>query len=789
MKKHFLLLLLLIISMSYTWAQNTVSGKVTSQNNEELIGVNISVKDISGLGTSTDFNGDYQISLPQGCHDLLFQYIGYKDLLKNVCLEQNKNLNLDISLEEASEVLGTVVISAGKFEQKLEEVTVSMDVIKPALIENKTATSLDRTMNQSPSVHIVDGQANIRSGSGWSYGAGSRVMVMVDGMPLMNGDQGGVEWQLVPMENISQIEVIKGASSVLFGSSALNGTINIRTAYPTREPINKLMITHTVYGEPRREGLHWYNGDVQDSNNYSFLHAHKNKHSDFVLGLNLFNDAGFQEGVTSKRARININKTFYSKNIPGLQYGVKTNFMRSNIGDAIMWMHDTLAYTPLDNDPGFYNNGYVMIDPFMSYHNEEKNIKYIINSRYFHKFYGPFEDETLGQIISTDSTTFSRVAFSDFQVQKIYKEGLSTTSGYTLKIEQGSDQDVYGSHVNINNSLYTQVDYKKDRLNLSFGGRYEHFQDARNTITKPIFRGGANYRVGLATFLRASFGQGIRFPSMLERYVNYETGPMTIFPNENLNPETGWSSELGIKQVLKIGEWKGFIDVAAFMMQYNDMMEFSFGKWGADDEGQLFGFGFKSVNIGNSRIQGVEISVAGEGQIGKTKIQLLGGYTYTNPYIEDSYHQYDEYITYKTEFNPDLGTIDTVAVSNPISYHTTSSDTSGVLKYRYKHLAKFDINIERNRTVTGFSLRFNSKMDNIDIAFIEPLFDLYLGTTSAWNRLNKNCIMVDYRLGYDITEDARISFNIDNIFNTEQSLRPAALSAPRTYSVLLKLLF
>ena len=91
-----------------------------------------------------------------------------------------------------------------------------------------------------------------------------------------------------------------------------------------------------------------------------------------MLGLNLFNDAGFQEGVTSKRARININKTFYSKNISGLQYGIKTNFMRSKIGDGIMWMHDTLAYTPLDNDPGFYNNGYVMIDPFMSYHNEEK---------------------------------------------------------------------------------------------------------------------------------------------------------------------------------------------------------------------------------------------------------------------------------------------------------------------------------------------------------------------------------------------------------------------------------
>ena len=53
-----------------------------------------------------------------------------------MCLDQYKNLN-DVSLVEASEVLGTVVISAGKFEQKLEEVTVSMDVIKPALMKIK----------------------------------------------------------------------------------------------------------------------------------------------------------------------------------------------------------------------------------------------------------------------------------------------------------------------------------------------------------------------------------------------------------------------------------------------------------------------------------------------------------------------------------------------------------------------------------------------------------------------------------------------------------------------------
>ena len=85
----------------------------------------------------------------------------------------------------------------------------------------------------------------------------------------------------------------------------------------------------------------------------------------------------------------------------------------------------------------------------------------------------------------------------------------------------------------------------------------------------------------------------------------------------------------------KIGEWKGFIDLAAFMMQYNDMMEFSFGRWGKEDDGQLGGFGFRSVNIGNSNIKGLELSIAGEGEIGKTKIQLLAGYTYTDPMIDD----------------------------------------------------------------------------------------------------------------------------------------------------------
>ena len=115
-----------------------------------------------------------------------------------------------------------------------------MAVIKPALIENKATRDAQAIVEQVPGVQINENQVSIRGGSGWSYGAGSRVMVMVDGMPMLAGDANDIKWSAIPLENISQIEILKGASSVLYGSSALNGVINIRTQYPKDKPVTKV---------------------------------------------------------------------------------------------------------------------------------------------------------------------------------------------------------------------------------------------------------------------------------------------------------------------------------------------------------------------------------------------------------------------------------------------------------------------------------------------------------------------------------------------------------------------
>ena len=83
----------------------------------------------------------------------------------------------------------------------------------------------------------------------------------------------------------------------------------------------------------------------------------------------------------------------------------------------------------------------------------------------------------------------------------------------------------------------------------------------------------------------------------------------------------------------------GYIDVAAFIQQYDDMMEFSFGhgRKSTDTSESMDGLGFKSINVGKHRISGIELSVSGQGKINSNlTVNLIAGYTYMNPISLDS---------------------------------------------------------------------------------------------------------------------------------------------------------
>lgn len=786
----FFTVLLCKISFSQS---SLLKGKIIdSESKESVPSVNIQLEDKSG-GTS-DANGNYSFAVRPGKHQVSFNFIGYKTEIRNIDIKENETLILNIGLSEEVEVIDEIVVSAGKFEQKLSDVTVSMEIIKPTMIENNNTVSMEAVLNQVPGLDIMDDQPSIRGGSGYSYGAGSRVLMLIDDMPILSADAGDVKWNFVPIENLSQVEVIKGASSALFGSSALNGVINMRTGYPKEKSETKITIFDGMYMNPQRKELIWWsepsndflfeNSSLKKQPHYkgiSFFHSEKYKNMDIVIGGNAYSDDGYRQFESEQRIRENFNIRYRDGKIEGLSYGLNGNFMLMDKTEFFLWQDaDTGAYMQ-DQDVASRTIGTrINLDPFITYFNK-KGHRHSLRGRYFN---------TVNKIQGDSAkNSASDMYYAEYQYQRHLLNNLNWTLG-TMTTYSEIVAQLFGNHFSHNISIFTQLDKKIGLLNLSAGLRAEYFRIDKeqtqivvgtDTIEKipiqPVFRFGASYQLAEHSFIRASFGQGYRFPTVAEKFTQTNVSALKIFPNPELKSETGWSTELGLKQGFKLSGWNGYVDVAGFWTEYHEMMEYTFGFYNPityqaldplnnpDDTLiiQTYGFdcvGFQSINVGNARINGIDLTVTGTGKLFGLPTTLLAGYTYTNP------------IDLNVEIND-----------------STKSTKSNILKYRNYHSAKADIEITYKKVSTGLSLIYISRMINIDKAFEEPLIDGYEdsellpGLKEYREKHNKGYVVFDYRISYTYNEHSKFSLVVKNLFNREYMTRPGDVRPPRSISI------
>jgi iron complex outermembrane receptor protein len=674
---------------------------------------------------------------------LTFRYLGYEPEVRRVGFRGADNIRLDIRMQRSSLALDEIVVSASKYEQKLSDVMVSLDIIKPERIASTSTTNLESILRQTPGVEILDGQPSIRGGSGYSYGAGSRVLVLIDDLPILTGDVGDVKWDYLPVENIEQVEIIKGASSVLYGSSALNGIFNIRTRYPVSNPQTKISAYSGLYMEPRRKETVWWDR-IPLFYGLDFSHRRKIGNLDLVLGGNLFRDEGYREDEYLDRARMNLALKRRSKKVGGLSYGVNMNGMLADKSDFLIWRDSgsgALRQNPAALSPltGFRFN----LDPFLNYAGNSGGTHYL-KSRYFY--------------IKNDFPTDPNKNNSSGQLYMEYKYLRSFAEKYNASVGaagtwSGSEAALYGDHRSMNQAFFAQLDGSVlPSLNLSAGLRFERYVlDGEVEYSKPVFRAGLNYRFADQSYLRASFGQGYRFPSIAEKYTATNVGSVMIFPNPSLVSESGWSAEAGIKQGLKFWDWYGYADLALFWTEYSNMIEFVFDLYpqdtlsppGFDD------YGFMAQNTGKARITGFEITLYGSGDVGGLPLSLMAGYTFIHP----------------------------VDITTPPG---DPDDPNPYLKYRYRHSFKADAELKYKRFALGSSFIMNSRMEKIDDVFTDPLFgELVLpGFPGYWKENNKGYAVLDARLLCNITEFLEAGLIFKNLLNREYMGRPGDIQPP-----------
>jgi len=763
---RFILILILIVSNTFVFSQESgVEGTVRDQHTHEtLTGVNIYTTADHGVASNSE--GHFFLQLPAGSHVLHFSIIGYEKAEKTFHVIDNQKLRIEVELQIQSTLLDEVVVSAGKYEQKHTDVTVSMVVVKPKAIQNNNASSLESVIQKVPGVMVVDKQLSIRGGSGYSYGAGSRVMLLVDDLPMLTGASGEVVWDYMPLESIEQIEIIKGASSALFGSSALNGVINIRTAFPKQKALTKLQVSSTLFGSPKRKEIQWWGDTLKFKNNIQLFHSRKIGNLDMIFGAYALTNDGYRQNDNEKNVRFTFGSQYSFKKIKGLKVGVKTSYMREKGNLFLLWRDgDTGVYMASPTFNQNYQLNRFNIDPYLSYFNNKK-VKQSLKTR----FYRIQNTNNSGQ------NNLDKLYFADYKFQYYANKSLVITSGVSAYHMQ-AESEIFGdtSHFGNNFSAYAQVDKKFDSLTISFGGRWDWYQiNDDEAESKPVFRAGLNYHVAKHTFLRASFGQGFRYPTVAEKYTVTQVGSLKIFPNENLHAETGWSSEIGALQAFRIKKWTGFLDLAIFASEYKSMIEFNFGQHYPEGlvNPTLWDFvdytGFKAFNITNARIYGVDIAINGKGKIGKIPLDMGFGYTYTNP-------------------------IDLNFEENMAGY----SSTKNILKYRFYHSLKASISLEYKGFASGLDVDYHSYMINIDKAFEDsirtppnPTYPngigvgvILPGIKNYRENHNKGDFVFDFYVAYEFKKIHKLLFVIKNMLNREYMIRPGDIREPINYGL------
>jgi outer membrane receptor for ferric coprogen and ferric-rhodotorulic acid len=130
--------------------------------------------------------------------------------------------------------------------------------------------------------------------------------------------------------------------------------------------------------------------------------------------------------------------------------------------------------------------------------------------------------------------------------------------------------------------------------------------------------------------------------------------------------------------------------------------------------------------------------------------------------------------------------MDPISKNQDSAYRSTFSDTSSnMLKYRFNHLAKADLQLEWKGISIGGSMRFNSYMKNIDAIFENGfLGQEILPGLKGYREENKGGSLVfDARIGYCYKEKYKIAFIVNNIANAEYMTRPGDIQAPRNFMV------
>ena len=581
-------MLVFIFILTASWA-TTLTGHVKNNvTGKSIPNANIIIREID-QGTASNPYGYFELNLSKGTYTLETSVLGFKTDSREIIIDEN-NIELNIDLQTAMLEFREIQVQ-GLFTTRLG--SESVDVINSDKIKSMDKESVSDILRDIPGVDVQFAHPNgrnvnisIRGSSDYKPGGyNNRVLVLLDGFPILIPNSGSPDWNSLPLESIQRIEVDNSPASAQYGHNSMGGVINLITDHNGTDNNTILRLS----------------GGANTTGQISL--THRKKKGDWAYGINTMvrSSEGHRFNADDKIARL---RTY-------LRYG-------DNKGRSYRLSH-ILSYSDIGH-PGFISSP--------SYRRSDRLTQYIqghgfypitnglsmSHSIFLNKFdthYYPRNN------IPDDYTDIDQTYYDDLTVG--FRSEMLITKWARWIIMAGSDVDWSQSDVDVFNSMYgapsqlsvggfIQSKYSiGNGWNFGSGLRYDYRR------SNP----GGNYQKRIYTHLspkinimytsrgkRAftlAYSEGFRAPSLSELYLYYESSYGLITKgNPELTPEEVKAVELTYEHPHS-DAW--YWSISLFHNRYENMIDFiyaipvlSINREGVTGMGGEFQFKWKPID-------------------------------------------------------------------------------------------------------------------------------------------------------------------------------------------------
>ncbi len=219
----------------------SLQGKIIDKESNSIVSF-VNIKIIKPglkeyLQTTSDLSGNYKFqNLEEGIYEISTSHIGFKNYSNKFLIQPRKFKSLNVFLEPIEIEIEKINVTSAKTEVTLQQTPSSISIVSSDDIKKKNIITFDNileevqgiTINRSSGINVnslsIRGSSDVAGG-----GIGNRVLLLLDGRPSLTGDSKGALWSLIPVSIIERTEVVKGAFSSLYGSSAIGGLDKVET--------------------------------------------------------------------------------------------------------------------------------------------------------------------------------------------------------------------------------------------------------------------------------------------------------------------------------------------------------------------------------------------------------------------------------------------------------------------------------------------------------------------------------------------------------------------------------